>query len=392
MKKIIIILFCLLFLSGCYDYRELNEIAIVNAMGIEMDKGLYKVSAQIINVKKTDMVSYGESAKIIMFYGKGKTVYEAIKDIEITSSKKLFLAHVRLVIFDKSFIGDKISDVTDYLSRDTDIDLSFYCATTSDNTPSEILETITPLGTLPAVDLINSLKVSALDHGTTSLVTFKDLLDMSLKKGINLSLPNINLTKKKNDKDKDNTELLKDTKLSTYILADELVIHDFENNIVVLSKNESLGINILKNKLKTSLITLKCDSEFYTMEINKGKTKMNYDKENNSINIVVSVSSTVGEYNCKDDISKKDINNMRGKEIEKRIKDIINNTIENAKKNKSDYIGIGNFIYKNYNKFYPSTEKEYNEVIFPNMNVKVLVNNKVYKDGNLMSSIKKGKR
>ena len=41
MKKIILIIFIVL-LTGCYDYRELNDIAIISGVGISKEDNEYK--------------------------------------------------------------------------------------------------------------------------------------------------------------------------------------------------------------------------------------------------------------------------------------------------------------------------------------------------------------
>ena len=35
MKKIIILLVVLSFTSACYDYKEINDLAVINAIGID---------------------------------------------------------------------------------------------------------------------------------------------------------------------------------------------------------------------------------------------------------------------------------------------------------------------------------------------------------------------
>ena len=47
MKKIKYLLLLLPFLSGCYNYRELNEIGITTAISIDYDEN-FKVIAQVI--------------------------------------------------------------------------------------------------------------------------------------------------------------------------------------------------------------------------------------------------------------------------------------------------------------------------------------------------------
>ena len=42
-KKIILVIFIFL-LTGCYDYKELNDLAIISTIGIDKDKDDYKIS------------------------------------------------------------------------------------------------------------------------------------------------------------------------------------------------------------------------------------------------------------------------------------------------------------------------------------------------------------
>ena len=53
MKKYIIIFFSI-FLVGCQNYRELNNSAIVSAIGIDTENNSYKVSTQIVNTEKSN--------------------------------------------------------------------------------------------------------------------------------------------------------------------------------------------------------------------------------------------------------------------------------------------------------------------------------------------------
>ena len=54
MKKIIILIFLCLITTGCYNYREINDLAIVTALGIEKKDNKYFVTTQIVNIKKAD--------------------------------------------------------------------------------------------------------------------------------------------------------------------------------------------------------------------------------------------------------------------------------------------------------------------------------------------------
>lgn len=46
MKKIIILIITIFLLSGC-SYRELNDLAIISAIGIDYDNNEFKLTAQV---------------------------------------------------------------------------------------------------------------------------------------------------------------------------------------------------------------------------------------------------------------------------------------------------------------------------------------------------------
>ena len=48
MKKIILILFCLFMVTGCFDYRELNDINIINSIGVDYIDDEYVVYFETI--------------------------------------------------------------------------------------------------------------------------------------------------------------------------------------------------------------------------------------------------------------------------------------------------------------------------------------------------------
>ena len=75
MKKLLIIIFCLL-ISGCNNYRELNNIAVVSALGIDYKDNMYNVSVLVKDNAKND-----ENKTSIYTY-EGKSLDEAIKKVE----------------------------------------------------------------------------------------------------------------------------------------------------------------------------------------------------------------------------------------------------------------------------------------------------------------------
>ena len=52
MKKLLILLIIPFILSGCYDYNELNDLAIISGIGIDYENEEYIVTYEILSTKK----------------------------------------------------------------------------------------------------------------------------------------------------------------------------------------------------------------------------------------------------------------------------------------------------------------------------------------------------
>ena len=82
MKKIIILLIILLpLLTGCYNYRELNDLSIVTAMSIEKNNDLYKVTVQVVNPRKDTDASKGNQPSFITYNKTSKSIQQALREM-----------------------------------------------------------------------------------------------------------------------------------------------------------------------------------------------------------------------------------------------------------------------------------------------------------------------
>ena len=52
MKKIFFILIIPFILGGCYDYNQLNDLAIISGIGIDYENDEFKVTFEVISTKK----------------------------------------------------------------------------------------------------------------------------------------------------------------------------------------------------------------------------------------------------------------------------------------------------------------------------------------------------
>ncbi len=91
-------------LTGCWSYREIDQLAIVT--GVAIDKGTsgdgYTVTVEIINFS-----SGGKEAKIgaKILEASGETIFDTVRNLIRISGKRLYWAHAAIVIIsqDKAF-------------------------------------------------------------------------------------------------------------------------------------------------------------------------------------------------------------------------------------------------------------------------------------------------
>lgn len=118
MKKVLIIIFCL-FISGCNNYRELNNIAVVSAIGIDYKDNEYDVSVVIKdNTKDTEN-------ETTLYSYRGMSLDNALQKISLIVDKTLYFIDLDVLAISTNATG-KLNSIMDYLSRENNVGINFY--------------------------------------------------------------------------------------------------------------------------------------------------------------------------------------------------------------------------------------------------------------------------
>lgn len=114
MKKIILLFIILFTITGCYDYQELNDRAIVSGISIDYTEEEYIVNYEILNNLKTEEPEY----KAYMVEGRGETIVEAFQNASDAISKETYLSHLKVLILGENAAKEKMRDIVDYMLRE----------------------------------------------------------------------------------------------------------------------------------------------------------------------------------------------------------------------------------------------------------------------------------
>lgn len=160
------------FLPGCADLKEVDQISIMLAVGIdETEDHRVLVSGQIADASASRSSGKQSGSKgkqaFIVHSEYGDTVEDALSKFDEHIARKTFFAHNAVVVFGKTYAQHGIHRALDYLERDRDFRRNELLAVTSDSAIN-VLRAPSGSETLGAIAL-----VSLVQHGTEKSATIR---------------------------------------------------------------------------------------------------------------------------------------------------------------------------------------------------------------------------
>lgn len=372
-KKLSIIL--LLFLmTGCWNYQELNNISISTAIAIDMNEdNEYEVSTLIANSRKSQTSSQESESQSVIYTGKGKTISEAFKDIDLYNPRKNYIGHVAVLVISEEVAQKGLKNILDFFARNSESTRRFQMIIAKDDKAKDIIKILTPLETYSAQDISSNLRYSKESQATSISILYSDFIYNLLEKGYDPILPSVILKGDKKNGSKDKS--LQQTVPDAFIKIDNLAIFKDDKLMGFASKDESRGINLLKNSINELTINTKLDDEYIAVKLTQSITKNKIKfKDKPIIEVVINSNALITEDNTNHNLEDEKVIKEIEKKIKSKIKSLANKGLKVSQKYKSDIFGYGNLIYKNYPKYFGKIDNWNNEYQDLEVNIKVNVN------------------
>ena len=375
MKKVIIIIF-ILMLCGCYNYKELNKIAIVSSIGIDKKDDKYLVSAQVMNIKDNENT---DSSKVIVYEEDGKTIEEALRKMTTKSNKKLYGGHLGKIVISEDVAKESIIDILDLFQRLPEIKDEFNIVIAKSIKASDVVKIMTSPENIPADYVTSAIETSFMESALTYSSKLDEFISYYLKKYID---PVIAVLEVKDYKEKGTTiKNNETTDPETKIILNNIAITYNGKLEAFLNDDETIGYNFVSNNVSEMIIPIKCDNDnnYSSISILNSKTKNNIKKENNKyvIDLQIDANASINEYNCEKDLDKEKTINFLEEKTNKKIKDYINKILSLNNKYKSEFLGLKRMIYLDY----PNYNNE-------NYDIKINTNVNISRNGDIRNSSK----
>ena len=376
-----IIILILLLLSGCWDRRELENLAIVSGLGIdypEQGEG-YQLSFQIVKPSEVRAPgsSSGESGSgssgssgsktVWLLRSKGTTVFDAIRNAHFQSNRRIFLSHNQVVIIGKKVAEEGILPVVDVLIRDPEPRLQQWLLIAKQQA-GEILKLQAGVEKISATAIAELME----NYYLTSKIKATNLHDFAdglVKKSTSNTLPIIGIKEENGKKDfiLEETGILKEDRLVGY-----------------LNEKETRGLLWALGKVTSGIIVVELPDNKgkVSLEIINAKSKIIPELEDGEIRIKVEITeeANLGGETSNENLSSPEalsrLEKLQAKVIEEEIKAALNK----AKTYRLDIFGFGETIHRKYHKLWSKIEENWGE-IFSQMEVEIKVKTVIRRTG-----------
>ncbi len=391
MKKLLIFII-LLTLTGCYNYQELNELAITSGIAIDKEGEEYILSLQVINTEKGNTSSdSSEQSKFVMYEGRGVNMQEAFRNVSENIPRRVYPSSIQVLIISEDIAYEGIYNILDLYFRKTESGKQFYTLVSKDSKASDILKVITPLETLNSKKIKDNLKIDSNYYGLSEIITFEQMLATYLEPNREISLPSIYIENNKEDSDK--IDAAKSSNPRTKIKLGPMAVFKDDKMLGYLDKDQSIALSFIKGEISDSLLTYECEENKYlSAELSKLDSKMEIVKNEKKVKIEIKSEGSISETQCKMDLEDVKIMN----EINEKLNETLTNNLEKAiieiiDKYNTDIFGFKDLYYKNNLDYYKKIKDDWYTSILKELEIEVKTNINLLSKGNTIKVITREK-
>lgn len=246
-----------LSLSGCWSSRELSELAVTMALGIDKKGDEYQLSMQVADpsqVASSKSLDGAARLPVTLYIETGDSVNEILHKVTTVTSRKIYLAHLRMLIIGEELAREGINQVMDYFDREHELRTDFFIAIARNARASDVLSVLTPMEKIPAIQMYFSLETSERFWAPTQGMYIDQMIAQLTTEGEALALTGIRVVgdPKKGAREENLKKVIPDTQLE-YTGFGVFKLDKLTN---WLTTDESRGYNYFVGKIRRSAGTI----------------------------------------------------------------------------------------------------------------------------------------
>lgn len=368
MRNAKIIIFVLLIanitplLSGCWNYQEINDLAIVAGMAVDRDRdtGNYIMTVEIVSAQNGGGGQGSLSPAI--YDAQGKTIFEAVRNIILKVGKRLYWSHAKVGIISEDIAREGVVAVIDWIERDAEVRTNMRILISKEKTAGEIFYSFCPIETTVSFQIEKILENTDVLKKAPDRDLWGFINDLS-SEGVSAVLPIISLAEYREGwvPHVYGTAVFKSDKLVGY-----------------LDGMESQSLEFIKDEVESGIIPIENvagTADAVSLEVfgNTTKIKTAYKKGKILIKVDIDIDVSIGEIEGTTDVidpkGQAKLISQAEKFMEEEIKGVIKR-VQNEYQ--SDIFGFGSKVRKETPDTWKKLKSNWNEE-FANLDFEVKV-------------------
>lgn len=383
LKKLMIIInisFILLLFNSCVGADALDEIAIVQSIGIDLeDDDMISLTLQIYSPQGAGSSTAIDASKnnSSIIKTKGDTISKAIQNATTLQGKNIFTGNNRIVVIGRSFAEKGLEQLFSYFNRSA-LTRQNTQVLMADGKASDIVGVNIYQGIL-AAETIEEMINNSEQNGIVYECPYYWLTKNMILNNGDGAMPIIQLEEQGEDNEQ-NTESEKIQSVNKVKINGTAILDDFKL-IGEQDYDKTRGMLLIENKLKQSIVNIsEKDVGIVSVKIYNCHTKIkpSIDGDEVVFNLDVDIDAILKEllYPQAEELNKLLVDGIE-KECEKKLKKDIENAFnEIVKDYNSDIFNLKDLILKYETDFYKKNKDNIDDIVFnskinPNINIQI---------------------
>lgn len=360
MKKLLLTLLFAMqssVLAGCWDRIEINDVALVTGLGIDQinEKNIeltaeMHIPRAIGGAGNPGGGSSSGNAQTFIRSGVGRTIADAISDLQQKIPRRVFWGQTKVVVFGEAMAKNGIREQLDFLTRHSQPRLRSYMFV-ANGTAKDILVLLPPLERASS-EVLREMAVSEV----LKSVTLKELLQMVSGDGQGASMPMVKkLTPEPGKKWKETIAYIHQTAI-------------FKKDKMIGSINDNLtrGLLWIRDEIKEANITIEPEKGegYVSSRILRADTELIPRVEDGKWKVTVKASTTADVI-----VNGSDLNLMNPeivlklqKKLEEDIEHLMARTVQLVQKEMhADIFGFAEQFHRKYPQSWKSVKPNWEE-------------------------------
>jgi len=312
---------------------------VVMGVGVDKVEDHYKITAQVIKPPSGENGGGGSELPTWSVSAEGKTVLGAIRNLNELSPRRLYWAHLQVIIFGDVLAREGVAPVLTWFERDRDSRAGAQVFVTH-GTAEDLLNQKIELGDIPAKSMEDFIEGSQMRQINALEISLRDLLTSLSTPGIEPVLDVIDpkeIRGKVETFELDGAAIFRDDQLKGYV-----------------NGSETTGTEIVNSKLNYTIIEGSCpenkNNGYFGFQITDflSKVKTEVKKDKIIFKVDVELEGNLLDQTCNIDLLRPDHLKSVEKEIDKFIRENVIKEFKTAKDLDSDIYGIGRDVRRYY--------------------------------------------